>query len=59
VGEDRIADQIGAALRAGEVPSVALIEPRLRAPVAAEPARLAAFVPELTSYDTLIAEVAS
>ena len=59
LGEDRIADQIGAALRAGEVPSVALIEPRLRAPVAAEPVRLAAFVPELTSYDTLIAEVAS
>ena len=59
LGEDRVADQIGWALRAGEVPSAALLEPRLRQPVAAELTALAVFTPELRSYDTLIAEVAS
>jgi hypothetical protein len=46
-------------LRAGEVPSAALLEPRLRQPVVAEPTKLAVFTPELQSYDTLITEVAS
>jgi hypothetical protein len=59
LGEDRVADQIGWALRAGEVPSAALLEPRLRQPVVAEPTKLAVFTPELQSYDTLITEVAS
>ena len=59
LGEDPVADQLGSALRNGEVPLADVIELRLRQPVAAEPTKLAPFIPELGSYDVLIAEVAS
>lgn len=58
-GEDCVADRIGALLRAGALPLADVIEPQLREPGPAAPAALAAFTPELASYDALIAEVAS
>ena len=58
-GEDPVGDQLGSALRNGEVPLADVIELRLRQPAPAEPTRVAPFTPELGSYDALIAEVAS
>jgi hypothetical protein len=58
-GEDTVGDQLGSALRSGEVPLADVIELRLRQPVTTEPAKIAPFTPELDSYDALIAEVAS
>ena len=55
-GEDRLADAIGAALRAGELPLADVMETQLREPGPAGPAALAAFIPELASYDALITE---
>jgi len=58
-GEERVAERLGAALRAGELPVAEVMETQLREPVV-ESRRagieLAAFTPELDSYDTLIAE---
>lgn len=59
LGEDAVAERIGAALRAGELPLADVIEAQLREPGPAAPAALAAFTPELASYDALLAEVAS
>jgi transposase InsO family protein len=59
LGEDPVADQIGSALRQGEVPLAELLALRLRQPATVEPIQLAPFTPELSSYDTLIVEVAS
>jgi len=59
LGEDRLADAIGAALRAGELPLADAMETQLREPAPAAPAALAAFTPELASYDALLTEVAS
>lgn len=59
LGEDAVGDQLGSALRNGEVPLADLIEFRLRQPAPPEPAQIAPFTPELASYDALIAEVAS
>lgn len=59
LGEDPVAERIGAALRAGELPVADVIESQLREPARAAPAALAAFTPELLSYDALLAEVAS
>jgi hypothetical protein len=58
-GEDTVGDQLGAALRNGELPLADVIEPQLRLPAPAEPAHIAPFTPELESYDALITEVAS
>jgi len=58
-GEDRVADALGALLRQGEAPLAERIEPGLHEPVPPRPAELAAFVPDLGCYDSLIAEVAS
>jgi hypothetical protein len=58
-GEDTVGDQLGSALRSGEVPLADVIELRLRQPIPIEPAKIAPFTPELDSYDALIAEVAS
>jgi transposase len=58
-GEDPVGDELGSALRNGEVPLADVIELRLRQPVPPEPTQVAPFTPELGSYDTLIAEVAS
>ena len=59
LGEDSVAERIGAALRASELPVADVIESQLREPARAAPAALAAFTPELASYDALLAEVAS
>lgn len=58
-GEDRIADGLGALLRQGELPLADVVETQLRDPGPAVPAALAAFTPELASYDALLTEVAS
>ena len=58
-GEDRVADLLGALLRAGELPLADVVEVRLRDPVVVTPLALTAFTPELGSYDALITEVAS
>jgi transposase len=58
-GEDPVGDLLGAVLREGEVPLADVIEHRLREPEPIEPARVAAFTPELGSYDALITEAAS
>lgn len=55
LGEDRVANCLGACLRSGELPLADRIEPQLREPAAAAPVALAAFTPELASYDALIA----
>jgi transposase InsO family protein len=59
LGEDSVADQLGAALRAGELPLADVLELRLRQPGAVAPVLLAPFTPELGAYDALLAEVAS
>jgi transposase len=51
VGETAVAAALSVLLREGEIPGVEQIRARLQAP--AEPATLAAFTPELTSYDQL------
>jgi hypothetical protein len=51
-----VADLLGAVLRAGELPLADVIEVQLRESAAAA---LAVFIPELASYDALLAEVAS
>jgi hypothetical protein len=58
-GEDRVADLLGAVLRAGELPLADVIEVQLRESAPAQAAALAVFIPELASYDALLAEVAS
>jgi hypothetical protein len=58
-GEDRVADGLGAALRAGELPLADVMELRLREPAPAQPATIAVFTPELAAYDALLTEVAS
>lgn len=58
-GEDRVADVLGALLRLGELPLADVIEPQLREPAPVVVTALAAFTPELASYDALLTEVAS
>jgi hypothetical protein len=58
-GEDRVADLLGAVLRAGELPLADVIKDQLREPVPAQAATIAVFIPELACYDALLAEVAS
>ncbi|HEY1794046.1 MAG TPA: IS21 family transposase [Opitutaceae bacterium] len=58
-GEDRVADHLGALLRAGELPLADALEVQLRDPAPAAPMALTVFTPELGSYDALITEVAS
>ncbi len=58
-GEDRVADRLGAVLRAGELPLGDVMEAQLREPAPAQAAAIAVFIPELASYDALLAEVAS
>jgi hypothetical protein len=58
-GEDRVADHLGALLRAGELPLADVVEVRLRDPIPATPLALTVFTPELGPYDALITEVAS
>ncbi len=59
LGEDRVAEVLGAGLRAGAVPAAAAIEAALRQPEPVRPAELPAFLPDLGIYDRLILEVAS
>lgn len=54
-GEDRVAEALGASLRAGNVPWPADIAAALGTPEAVGPV-LAAFIPELQSYDALLTE---
>ena len=58
-GEDRVADNLGVLLRAGELPLADVVEVQLRDPVPATPLALTVFTPEFGTYDALIAEVAS
>ena len=58
-GEDRVADCLGAVLRAGELPRAEVIEVQLREPAPAQATALAVFIPELASYDALLTEMAS
>jgi len=58
-GEDRGAGALGALLRQGELPLADVLDLQLREPVPVAPAALAAFTPELASYDALLTEVAS
>lgn len=55
-GEDRVAERLGALLRAGGPPLADAVEAALREPVAPQPATLAVFTPDLACYDTLLAE---
>jgi len=54
--EDRVAEALSLALRQGELPLADIIEVRLRDVVPVRPEALAAFTPDLSSYDSLIAE---
>lgn len=58
-GEDRVAGAVGALLRQGGLPLADLIELALREPPPVRPTDIAAFTPDLSSYDSLISEVAS
>ncbi len=58
-GEDRVAGALGALLRLGELPLADVVEPQLLEPAPLAPAAVAAFTPELASYDALLTEVAS
>ena len=58
-GEDRVAGALGALLRQGELPLADVLELQLRDPVPVAATTLAAFAPELASYDALLSEVAS
>ena len=55
LGEDRVAERIGAALRAGELPLADVMAIQLREPAPPAPAALAVFTPELAAYDALLA----
>jgi hypothetical protein len=57
-GENEVADLLGACLRAGEVPQPERIEVGLKTESPA-PADLAPFVPDLKTYDSLLAEVSA
>lgn len=58
-GEDEVASVLGAALRAGELPTSAWVEPKVRATPAPAPS-LPVLEPELSAYDRLLAgEVAA
>lgn len=57
-GEDEVATAVGVVLRASGVPWPQAVEGAL-VPSRAEPPTLAAFTPELHSYDALIAEVSA
>jgi hypothetical protein len=59
LGEERVADVLGAFLREGLSPLPKAVKARLAEPAAAPPASLAPFQPNLDVYDALIAEVAS
>jgi len=54
-----VGEALGAILRQGGLPMAAVIELGLRAPVETLPPEIAAFIPDLSPYDGLIAEVAS
>jgi transposase len=58
-GEDRVSGGIGALLRQGELPLADVIEVGLRDPIPLKPESIAPFIPDLSSYDALISEVAS
>lgn len=58
-GEDRVAHCLGAVLRAGELPLADVMEVQLREAAPAQSTGIAVFIPELASYDALLAEVAS
>ncbi|MDI1273574.1 IS21 family transposase [Polaromonas sp.] len=58
-GEDRVATALGTVLRDGALPLAENLEPGLREVPPPRPVELAAFTPDLSSYDSLIAEVAS
>lgn len=58
-GDDRLADALGRVLRQGELPLAEVIERGLREPSRERVTELAAFTPDLSAYDSLIAEVAS
>jgi len=58
-GEDRVGTALGTHLRQGELPLAEVIELGLREAAPAVPVEIAAFTPDLSSYDGLIAEVAS
>jgi len=57
-GEDRVADGLGAVLRQGELPLADVIEVGLRDPAPLQPQSIEPFIPDLSSYDALISEVA-
>jgi transposase len=59
LGEDRVADHLGALLRRGELPLADVVDLQLRESAPLTPAALAVFTPDLGVYDALIAEVAS
>ncbi len=59
LGEEPVATAIGACLRSARLPLAGEIEPGLRERSTPPPVELAAFQPELGSYDQLIAEEAS
>ena len=54
-----MAASLGALLRAGALPLADVIDGQLRDPVPARPVDLAAFTPDLGSYDALLTEAAS
>ena len=57
-GEDRVADGLGALLRQGKLPLADVIEVALRDPIPLQSQSIEPFIPDLTSYDALISEVA-
>jgi hypothetical protein len=57
-GEDRVADGLGAVLRQGELPLADVVEVGLRDPAPLQPQSIEPFIPDLSSYDALISEVA-
>ena len=58
-GEDRVGAAIGVRLRDGEAPLPDVIEAALREPTPPLACQIAAFTPDLSTYDGLITEVAS
>jgi hypothetical protein len=58
-GEDRVGTALGTLLRKGELPEADVIEVGLREVAPALPVEIAAFTPDLASYDNLITEAAS
>jgi hypothetical protein len=59
LGEERVAETLGAFLREGLAPLPDAVQARLAGPVAPTPTGLAAFSPNLAVYDALITEAAS